>query len=83
MDPQSNHLSATAGLVERPVIAADLRVCERQVIRYEKMGMPALHLGKRRYYDPLKVREWILTFEKRPQKEREEPKIGRPARRRA
>ena len=57
--------SATIGLVTRPEIAADLRVCPRQVIRYEKLGLPCLHLGKKRLYDREKVRAWLLGFERR------------------
>ena len=57
--------SATAGLVTRPVIAADLGVVTRSIIRYEKLGLPSIHFGKMRLYDREKVRAWLLGFERR------------------
>ena len=70
--------AVTAGLVTRAVIAADLGVAPRTVIRYEEQGMPAIHLGKQRLYDIVKVRAWVMSHERRTAV----PVLGRPAKQR-
>jgi hypothetical protein len=71
--------SVTAGLIARKSLAADLGRSERTIIRYERAGMPFIKLGMLRFYDPFKVRAWVMTHESR----HDAPKRGRPTKRAA
>lgn len=71
--------SITAGLIQRKSLAASLERSERTIIRYERAGMPFIKLGMMRFYDPAKVRAWVLSHESR----HDAPKRGRPAKRAA
>jgi hypothetical protein len=62
------------GLLRRDEIAKQLDCVERTIIRYERMGMPFIAVGKLRLYDPTAVREWLLSQTRRPSV----PRRGRP-----
>ncbi len=36
---------------------------DRTIIRYERAGMPFIAVGAMRLYDPVKVRDWLLSHE--------------------
>jgi hypothetical protein len=71
--------SITAGLLNRPQIAAEFRCSERTIIRREHAGMPVIRLGMLRLYNPASCRAWLMTHEHR----HDAPKRGRPAKRAA
>lgn len=71
--------SITAGLITRKDLATEWRCTERTIIRRERAGMPFIKLGMMRFYDPGKVRAWVLSHESR----HDAPKRGRPAKRAA
>ena len=51
-----------AGLIDRNELAEQLNCCKRTIITLEqKHGLPALHIGKARYYQPDAVRAWVLS----------------------
>lgn len=52
-----------AGLVERKRLLAEAGVSERTVLRWERAGLPCIRVGMLRLYDPVKVREWLLSHE--------------------
>jgi hypothetical protein len=72
-----------SGLVNRPTLGLQIGqmmgkptgVTDRTVIRYERAGMPFIAVGAMRLYDPVKVREWLLTHER----SHAAPRRGRPA----
>lgn len=69
-DPNSTSASSTmpcimAGLVERKRLLAEAGVSERTILRWERAGMPCIRVGMLRLYDPVKVREWLLSHEYR------------------
>lgn len=69
-----------AGLLDRERLGKQLgNVSDRTIIRYERAGMPFIAVGMLRLYDPAKVREWLMTHERR----HDAPKRGRPAKRAA
>lgn len=71
--------SVLDGLITRKDLAAEWRCTERTIIRRERAGMPFIKLGMMRFYDPAKVRAWVLSHESR----HDAPKRGRPAKRAA
>ncbi len=68
-----------AGLFNRATLGQQLKVGDRTIIRYERAGMPFIALGMLRLYDPVKVRDWLMTHERR----HDAPKRGRPAKKAA
>ncbi len=64
-----------AGLLTRREVAAQFRRTERTIIRFERAGMPFIALGMTRLYDPVRVREWLMSHERR----HDAPRRGRPA----
>jgi len=73
--------SAREGLIDRAQLAGpdQLDCSERTIIRYERAGMPFISLGMKRFYDPVRVRAWLLSHEHR----QDAPRRGRPPGRRA
>lgn len=66
-----------AGLLDRKTLGKQLgNISDRTIIRHERAGMPFIAVGAMRLYDPLKVREWLLTHERN----HAAPRRGRPAR---
>ncbi len=69
-----------SGLLDRGTLGAQLGgLSDRTIIRYERAGMPFISLGMLRLYDPVKVRDWLLTHER----SHAAPKRGRPTKRAA
>lgn len=56
----------TAGLVDRPTLAAQLRTTCRTIGCYEREpdGLPYIRIGKRHYYRPAAVADWIARRER-------------------
>ncbi len=78
MEPQSATPAATsvlAGLLTRAGLSGELRKSERTLIRWEHAGMPVIRVGMTRLYDPARIREWLMTHERR----HDVPRRGRPA----
>ncbi len=71
--------SVFAGLVSREQLAADIRRSIRTIRNYELAGMPHVHFGNFRLFDPASVRAWLMSHER----QHNTPKRGRPARNRA
>lgn len=67
------------GLITRKQLATEWRCTERTIIRRERAGMPFIRLGMMRFYDPAKIRAWVLSHESR----HDAPKRGRPVKRAA
>ncbi len=67
--------SVTAGLIDTSQLAADLRCSERTLKRRRQAGMPFIKLGALTLFDPLAVRAWIMSHERR----HDAPRRGRPA----
>ncbi len=62
---QPSAASITAGLFTRSQLAINLDCSERTILRREHAGMPVIRLGMMRLYNPVAVREWLLTHEHR------------------
>jgi hypothetical protein len=67
--------SVMAGLLTRSGLASELDCSDRTIIRYEHAGMPVIRVGIMRLYNPLAVRDWLMSHERR----RDIPKRGRPS----
>lgn len=54
--------------LDRPSLAAELRVTERTLIRWQQQpdGLPYVELGGRILYRISSVRDWIESRERRP-----------------
>jgi len=70
----ANRPSVRDGLEDRSEMAKVLGVTERTVIRYERLGMPFIAVGRLRLYDVSKVRAWLMSHEKN----HAAPRRGRP-----
>lgn len=70
------------GLADRPRICKALGVSARTVRRCEIKGMPVVKIGLLRLYDPIAVRDWILSNTERAAYCEPSRKPGRPAIRR-
>ncbi len=69
-----------AGLLDRETLGRQLGgMSDRTIIRYERAGMPFIAVGMLRLYDPVKVRDWLMTHERR----HDAPKRGRPTKKAA
>ncbi len=78
MEPQTSNSanSVVTGLVRRDELEFQFGRSSRTIIRWEHAGLPVIKLGMTRLYDPAKVREWLMTHERR----HNIPKRGRPSR---
>ncbi len=63
-----------SGLIDETKLCEQLKCVPRTAKRYRDSGMPYIRLGNTIYYEPSKVRTWILSKENRP----EQPRRGRP-----
>ncbi len=64
-----------SGLLDRETLAKQLGgLCDRTIVRYERAGMPFIAVGALRLYDPVKVRDWLMTHER----SHAAPRRGRP-----
>lgn len=82
MQPDTATATATtilAGLIADDECARQLHCSTRTIERYRSAGMPAIILGKRVFFDPAAVREWVMSHQRR----HDVPKRGRPAKRAA
>ena len=51
--------------LSREELTAELGCSERTIVRWERLGLPVMRLGVRRWYDPASVREWLLSRARR------------------
>lgn len=77
--PQGGPVDILAGLLTRQQIAIQLGCGDRTIIRRERAGMPFIAVGMMRFYDPTRVREWLMSHERH----QAAPRRGRPAKRAA
>lgn len=58
-------LSILAGLIDQDELQRQLNCSGRSVDRYRAVGLPVIVLGKRVLFDPVAVREWIVSHQRR------------------